>query len=371
MRRSTISARSSLTLAAALLGATIGTTGCTGDLDDEGLGDIDKDAVITEEVDTGLIELSVTESYAAGRYYHDDIELHFEAEVQESTSEVTLEVRGMILLLTIDHETGAFDVDGFAAENGVDTQMTPEDRALLQALDAALGALTAEQTQPSQAIDLLIRASTLFGDYSSSLPLQRAFYGRLDRSSSMCGSVNKPGQGVNTKLWSSATHDCNDTAGDCSNWWGCSRWDDNATTDHVFMSMHPDGGCSDDTYFGGSSTSLSCHEPDHPGGTEYAYGGCFGRCGGGCGSGTQFTRACLDHDQCVRLGHSLASFWCTDEFSDTGWDVINAPHCSGVSFTVDYNWAGGSTQNNCPTSWNGTNDGCDHGCQFIDGDCFR
>lgn len=362
---------SSSILASTLLGVAAWAAGCAASHGDEDFADSDKQAQIVEEAGGGLVELSASESRVEGRYYHDEIELRFEAEVFEQTREVTLEARGMIVLLTIDHHTGAFDVDGFAADNGIDTQMTQDDRQLLRAFDGALGALGGGEAPESPAFDLLVRAATLLGDYSSSLPLQRTFYGRLDRSSSLCGSVNKPGQGVNTRRWVSATHDCNDTAGDCSNWWGCDRWDDNSTTDQVFMSMHPDGGCSDGTYFGGSATSLSCHEPDHPGGTEYAYGGCFGRCGGGCGSGTQFTRACVDHDHCVRLGHSLASFWCNDEFADTAWDVINAPNCSGMTFTVDYDWAGTGNEGSCPTSWKDTNDGCDHGCQFIDGDCFR
>jgi len=203
------------------------------------------------------------------------------------------------------------------------------------------------------------------------MPLTRTFHGRLDRSSSLCGNVNKPGQGTQTKRWQSATHDCASTAGDCSNWTGCDRWDDNSSTSYVFMSMHPEGGCSDDTYFGGSSASFSCYEPDHPGGTEYAYGACFGRCGGGCGGGTAFTRDCIDHDHCVRLGHSIASFWCDDEFTGAAWDALWASNCSGVNLEVDYNWAGSYSEGNCPTSWNSTNDGCDVGCQFIDGDCFR
>ncbi|MCA9707653.1 MAG: hypothetical protein KDK70_17520 [Myxococcales bacterium] len=354
---------------AALLGAALSMAGCTEELGGE-LGEGDKQALVAEEVGVGLVELRVSDSSVAGRYHHDDVELSFEAEVRQESSEVTLEGRGMILLLTIDHQTGAFDVDGFAADDGLDTQMTAADRALLQAFDRALGELP-QDARASAAVEVLVRAATLFGDYSSTLPLQRTFHGRLDRSSSLCGSVNKPGQGVSTKIWVAATHDCDDTAGDCSNWWGCSRWDDNSTTDQVLMSMHPSGSCSDDTYFGNSATELSCHEPDHPGGKEYAYGGCFGRCGAGCGSGTQFTRACLDHDQCVRLGHALASFWCDDEFADTAWDVINAPNCSGVALTVDYDWAGSGYENACPTSWKDSNDGCDHGCQFIDGDCFR
>lgn len=358
-------------VAGPLLALTLGLGGCAATPDD-GLEVEDKEAVVVvEPTESGAIELDLADSRASGVFHHGDAELRFEAEVLEQTSEVTLEGRGMILLLTIDHQTGAFDVDGFSADDGTDTQMTEEDRLLLQAFDRALGRLHAEGAQGSAAIDRLVRASTLLGEYSSSVPLQRTFYGRLDRSASLCGSVNVAGQGVGTKKWISATHDCNDTAGDCSNWWGCSRWDDNSTTDNVLMSMHPSGGCSDGTYFGGSSGSFTCTEPDHPGGTEYAYGGCFGRCGGGCGSGTQFTRACLDHDQCVRLGHSLASFWCDDEVIDAGWDAINAPNCSGVGLTIDYDWSGTGTEGNCPLGWRDSNDGCDHGCQFIDGDCFR
>ncbi len=41
----------------------------------------------------------------------------------------------------------------------------------------------------------------------------------------------------------------------------------------------------------------------------------------------------------------------------------------GTQPSCDYQWAGTSTANNCPTSWNGTGDGCDCGCQFTDGDC--
>ena len=82
-------------------------------------------------------------------------------------------------------------------------------------------------------------------------------------------------------------------------------------------------------------------------------------------------RACLDHDQCVRLGHSIASVWCNDHLADATWDAINANDCSGVNFDVDYDMTGTNYEGNCPTNWKNANDGCDHGCQFVDGDCFR
>ena len=59
-----------------------------------------------------------------------------------------------------------------------------------------------------------------------------------------------------------------------------------------------------------------------------------------------------------------------DDFCGAAWDYTWAPNCGG-NFTVNYNWAGSSAQGACPAGWNGTNDGCDVGCQFVDGDCFR
>jgi hypothetical protein len=246
--------------------------------------------------------------------------------------------------------------------------MLPEDLELVQALEVALTETYQAHAGESPALDMLNRAVTVWGSYTTTLPLTRLYHGRLDRSSSLCGYVNRRGA---TGIWVSATHDCNSGAGDCSDWWGCDRWDDNSTTDYVYMSMHPAGGCSDTTFFADGSGSFRCYEPSHPGATEYSYGDCFGRCGGGCGGGTVFTRDCVDHDQCVRLGHDLASFWCDDEVTGAAWDAAWGSNCSGVTFTVHYNWNGTSYQSACPASWNNTNDGCDVGCQFIDGDCFR
>lgn len=318
-----------------------------------------------------LTDMSYDESHAEVSFELNGDEALAIADVYADSMEMTLSMQGMVLLMTADRATGVFDVDGFAEENGEDTQLVESDLELLLAFEAALTEPYQQHAAESPALDFLNRAVTAWSAYSEVMPLTRLFHGRLDHSGSLCGSVNKPGQGSGTKRWVSGTHDCASTAGDCSNWTGCDRWDDNSTTSYIFMSMHPTGGCSDDTYFGGGSTSMSCHEPDHPGGTEYGYGACFGRCGGSCGGGTAFTRDCLDHDQCVRLGHAIASFWCDDELTGATWDAINAGNCGGVNFTVNYNWAGSSYENNCPTSWNGTNDGCDVGCQFVDGDCFR
>ena len=331
--------------------------------------DASPEPLVDSESEHGVVEISTTQGRVSGVFHHSEAELRFESEVAEGASWVTVELRGMVLLLTADRETGAFDVDGFTLATGEDTQMSAADRAVLHDFDLALGAYAGD-SERGPALDVLFHTVTAWTDYASSLPLQRTFHGRLDRSSNLCSSVNKPGQGTTIK-YVAASHDCGSTKGDCSNWVGCDFWDDNSTTDKVAMSMSPTGSCSDDTYFGGSTTGMSCHEPDHPGGKEYAYGQCFGRCGAGCGSNTQFTRDCLDHDQCVRLGHGIASGWCNDHLVGATWDALNASNCSGVKFDVDRNWAGGPDEGNCPTSRRNANDGCDHGCQFIDGDCFR
>lgn len=343
------------------------TVGCMEDGGVAGASDGGKEAgVVVEEQGVDTLEIDFTESVAQGTFQNADQQLTFRTEVLEGVVETTIELRGLVLLLTIDTAEGGIEVDGYAADNGQDTQMLEDDVALLGLFEKRFEATFEEHHESSSAIEYLNRSLTLWSDYNATTPLKHTYHGRFEQSSSRCGWVNKPGQGVNVKKWTRATHDCNV----CHWWYGCNNGDDRSTTDNVFLSMHADGSCADDTYFGDTENSFSCHEPDHSYGQEYAYGACFGRCGGSCGSGTQFTDACINHDQCVRGGHSIASFWCADELSATGWDVAFAPNCGG-KITVDYNWAGSSNEGNCPTSWKDTNDGCDHGCQFIDGDCFR
>jgi hypothetical protein len=43
---------------------------------------------------------------------------------------------------------------------------------------------------------------------------------------------------------------------------------------------------------------------------------------------------CLDHDLCVRFGHSLASWWCDDEFAYTTDDYAFAPNCDVPGYVI-------------------------------------
>lgn len=302
--------------------------------------------------------------------------LAFETEVVGDALEGTFDLRGMVLTFTADTKLGGFDVDGFTLATGEDTSMTQADREVIRAFDKAIKE-TFESKKDLPAFDFLVRAATVWGDYSDTLPLKRTFHGRLDRNNvgsgnDLCASVNKPGNGgIVAPKYSRATHDCFSGAGDCSDWWGCDGGEDNASADYVFMSMHPAGPCSDTTWFGNTAGTHTCYEPDHPSDREYTYGDCFGRCGGGCGSGTVFSAACRDHDLCVRFGHDMASAYCDDDLVNAAWDALWMSNCGGVNFNAQYNWAGRGVNPACPTSWQNTNDGCDVNCQFIDMDCFR
>lgn len=328
-------------------------------------GCAEEGASIVETQGNDVLQADVQPLETRGTFDHEGQQLSFSTVVREGVVEVSVELRGLVLFMTLDTENGIVDTDGYAAENGEDTQLLADDVAMLRRFEKRLATTYSEHAE-TPSLDYLSRAITLWSGVTPSFPLKHTYHGRFDRSASLCGDVNKPGQGVNTKKYIAATHDCMA----CHWLFGCNNWDDRSTVDKVFMSMHPDGSCGDDTYFGTNTGNYSCYEPNHDANVEYAYGGCFGRCGAGCGNTTQFTRACLDHDLCVRFGHSIADVFCADEFSGTGVDVAFAPNCGG-HITIDYNWAGSGNENSCPTSWNGTNDGCDHGCQFIDGDCFR
>ena len=331
----------------------------------------------TKEAVQGTVKFeTVSAEKVRGTFDFRGVQLKFETELVGDGREATFELRGMVLTFTADAKLGAFDVDGFTRADGLDTSMTNEDRLVIRAFDKALGQALADKRELA-AVDLLVRTSTIWGDYSDSLPLKRTFHGRLDQNNvgsgnDICSQVNKPGNGtIVAPKYSRGTHDCDSGAGDCSNWWGCDGGEDNASADNIFMSMHPAGPCSDTTWFGNTADGHSCYEPDHPSDREYAYGDCFGRCGGGCGSGTVFSAACRDHDLCVRFGHAMASLWCDDDLVNAAWDAAWMGNCGGVNFNAQYNWAGSTYSGACPTSWKNSNDGCDVNCQFVDMDCFR
>lgn len=331
----------------------------------------EKTATVVAPEQQGVIQFdSLAADKTQGTYTYRDVALKFDSEAHDGVDYVTLDLRGMKLSATFDN-AGIFDVDGFNSENGSDTSMTEMDRAIIHTFEVALTDTYRERGSELPALDSLNRMVTVWGDYPSSLPLTRTFYGRKERlvNINLCNNVNKIGMS-NWKAYQRASHDCltiKHAFSDCAAITaGCMYGDDSSTVDNVFMSMHPGA-----TFFGSNASNYRAYGPDHDPNAEFAYGDCFGRCGSECGGSTQFTQACLDHDLCVRFGHISISGECDDEFLDAAVDYGVASNCGNVNFRVAYNWQGTSLQSNCPTSYNNTNDGCDIGCQFTDGDCFR
>ena len=88
-------------------------------------------------------------------------------------------------------------------------------------------------------------------------------------------------------------------------------------------------------------------------------------------TGSQFTKNCADHDQCVRTskhgGHNIASPFCSDELGVVCVNGAAGDECWADS--CEYDFRGSSMEGNCPTSYEG--DGiCDCFCQFKDPDCL-
>jgi hypothetical protein len=355
----------------------VGLAGCAGAASDGTHGE-DSPAVIVAPEQQGVVRFDVLSAASVkGTFEYHGVTLAFDAEA-DAVKAVTVELRGMVLTGTFEPADGVFDLDGFNASDGSETQMTEVDRAVIHTFEVALTDIYRERGAELPALEVLNRAVTVWGDYSPTLTLHRTFYGRQERATlqNLCGQVNRGGQGTGfAPRYSWGSHDCLTI----KNFWsdcaavsaGCMYGDDSSTVERGFLSMHPGGSCNDNSYFGTSSTNMHCYEPDHDPNVEYAYGDCLGRCGGGCGGGTTFTQACLDHDICVRFGHIQVSAECDDEVLDAAFDAAFAPNCDGTSFTVNYNWSGSTYEANCPAAWNYTNDGCDVGCQFVDGDCFR
>ena len=231
--------------------------------------------------------------------------MHFSGQALDAHSfDLRVEFHGMTLVALVDTEAAVVEHDGYASDNGEDTQMNDEDRASLAALSHALDGYG---TDVGSELSLLRRFVNVWSEFPSSKELSGTAVGEADRSyTSICWAENS---------YQQVTHDD----------WNYNRWDD-ASTYSAYIGFQVAGPCSDGTYFW-KDNAWVCYEPDHSTTVEYAYGGCFGRCGAGCGSSTQLTWDCADHDSCVRFGHIVGSFWCNDEFTATLDDWASAPDC--------------------------------------------
>ena len=230
--------------------------------------------------------------------------------------DLEIQLDGMTVTYLADFANATAEFDGYATETGGETQMLDADRDLLAALSRELEELGPDASLP---IVKLRDFANVWAEFPSTLdmqghpPVEPGYRHRSDR-------WYEPWNGVqicdHLNTYMSATHDDNNYG----------RGHDASTLSSAYVSWHSAGSCNDGTYFLNNG-AWQCFEPDHSTDIEHAYGNCFGRCGSGCSSSGTFTIQCLDHDECVRTGHDVASLWCDDEFLGTTDDYAFAPNC--------------------------------------------
>ncbi|MCO4747718.1 MAG: hypothetical protein KC912_23175 [Proteobacteria bacterium] len=245
--------------------------------------------------------------------------------------DVTVELSGMSL--TAKTNDAGTVLDGFAIDTQEPTLITDEDRASISRLAAALEA----EFYPSVAH---VTSKAEYDEVRSMTPAEQRLFSAVEGlwaqwPTSMPLGFEVGAQDIDRGIteihyyadnayYMGGSHDC----------WDCDWWEGDCT-DYKRIG-HEFDGCNH------ANTGVSC-------------------------SGTQFTVDARNHDQCVRTGkhggHSLASAWCNDQFASASDDELFADD-------ADYDWRGSSRYNNCPTSWKGTDDGCDVHCQFRDPDCL-
>lgn len=250
--------------------------------------------------------------------------------VTSDVLEITVKVNGMMITALVDFKTGVMEFDGFALETGESTQMTDDDRASLGELEHALAPLGEELPFTLEKLRGFVAT---WVEHPSTVDMQMIRISEENRDwTSLCYAKN---------TYYPASHDC-DTAG---------FWTDQTTLDYVYMSSTGNLGGPDGVawYFpsGGGFTCCSnnglwcstytCSVPGagwysgvevaHDTRVEHSYGNCFGACGAGCPGSYQYTIDCVNHDQCVRNGHVLASGYCDDQYTASADDWASAPNC--------------------------------------------
>ncbi len=268
---------------------------------------------------TAALELSRVADGATGRFAQGGFEARFSSrQVEPGVYRVEVRHNGMTLTGLVDAAQGVSSLDGFAEDNGQDTQMLDGDRELLAALYAALNAeLPAGQALSSE-LKYLRREVGLWDEHPGSVQLQRTVMGEQGRGYTMlcsyakCNGKNTGSCGSTYNWYSYAKHDCQHGGFDLAK-------------NQQIAQLGDHGTCNgDELYMSGGA--WVCGEPDHQSRPK-VMGNCFGRCGGGCGGDTQYTLDATNHDGCVRNGHVLASGYCDDQFASASDDELYAPDC--------------------------------------------
>ena len=308
-------------LVAASLGATLvlGLAACA-----------EMDEPVEPTVADSELSISLESTLVEGTLQFGDSLVEFYAEeVDEMVFDLQVYVNGMGFDAIMDREGGVAGLDGFAEDNGEDTQVLEEDRMALMALYRRLND-DYEGVANSDLPPAFIALRRTVGNWAqqpTSIDMTRTVMGEDDRtiiylcSYAYCGSWT--GSCSYWNYYYDATHD-----GECYNCsWGFCDGDrhDDRTSQRPQLGDHYS--CSsDDNTWTMVNGAWTCSEQDHMANPNEV-GTCFGRSGASCGGDTQYTLDPTDHDGCVRNGHALASMWCNDEFASASDDELFGDDC--------------------------------------------
>jgi hypothetical protein len=183
----------------------------------------------------------------------------FEAHDSDGVYDISTTLNGLALSAIVDPQAQLAEIDGFAENNGDDTQILENDRALLLECHQTLEQHFGEDAANLE--NVLVHAVSLWAETPDTVELQRSVEGEEDRSyTSICSLHNS---------YQYATHD---------GWWH-SRWDSDSTSIAKV-------GTRESCTYSWISSRWTCSEPDH---VDYVYqrGECYGNCGAGCPGGNQ------------------------------------------------------------------------------------
>jgi hypothetical protein len=277
----------------------------------------------------GILETSKSPTEVSGSYVLDsssDTALFRSVDKGNQVVQVGVQLHGMTLVATIDFAAQTAQFKGFATDTKTETPIREEDSALLAALSKKLQS-SFDGATATLAEQALVKAVSVWEEWpAATSPIVTIGGSSLGFGIYMlCGQARcKVRTPSGALVWS--------YTGNCAQWnWtlyaehDCNQCNFGQPRCQQIAQLGDHARCNGDEYYWNGSAWL-CGEPNHwvrP----YVTGNCFGACGAGCGSGRQYTLNCMDHDGCVRNGHSLISWWCDDQFVAAIDDAFFAPNC--------------------------------------------
>lgn len=281
--------------------------GCDSSGNPTGISNGPKPNVIEERSGMLVIEDSSTDKVAGTFTSEPDVVRFVVRSDNSQLLDIQIELNGMVLTAMLSLLDGTSELDCFTSGTGAETQMHAEDRSLLLGLERELERQTPSEEDPR--IATLIRFVSIWAQASDTFPLQRTIVPEPQKSyDSLCGVCGQ---------WAWAWHDCD----------RCGIWDGPCNSQVIVGDRTP----STEYFVNGAWTAQpQDHLPN-----AFERGDCYGHCGEGCPAGGTYqqilTQDCLNHDQCVRNGHNIASLYCDDEFAGTLDDAHDAPRCGWSS----------------------------------------